>query len=129
MKNYFLILIISLFTYSCAKRDNCNNNLPIVGSYENIYDKQAKNVLILRKDSTFEQIFTKGRTIKRNKGSYKFFRNSCSIYFKNLKVFQNLSKLKEEYHTEEEYPAKFRNNNVIFLEDFPDEFDYYRIYE
>lgn len=129
MKNYLLILIISLSTYSCAKRDNCNNNLPIVGSYENIYDKQAKNVLILRKDSTFEQIFTKGRTIKRNKGSYKFFRNSCSIYFKNLKVFQNLSKLKVEYHIEEEYPAKFRNNNIIFLEDFPDEFDFYRIYE
>jgi hypothetical protein len=129
MKNYFLILIICLFTYSCAKRDNCNNNLPVVGSYENIYDKEAKNVLILREDSTFEQIFTKGRTVKRNKGSYRFFRNSCSIYFKNLKVFQNLPKLKEEYHIEEEYPAKFRNNNVIFLEDFPDEFDYYRIYE
>lgn len=129
MKKYLLILIICLLTYSCAKRDNCNNSVPLVGSYKNIYDKEAQNILIIKADGTFEQIFTKGKIVKKNNGVYKFFKDGCGLYFKNLKVLHKIPKQYSEFKVEDKFPAKFRNNNILFIEDLPYEFDYYRIDE
>jgi predicted AAA+ superfamily ATPase len=129
MKNYLMIFIFSLFCFSCTKKDNCNNSVSLTGKYENIYDKEAKNILIINKNGTYKQVFTKNGIRKINKGRYKFFPKFCSIVFLNLKVLQDLPKLKDEYHIEDNYPAKFRNNNIVFIEDLPFEFDYYRIDE
>jgi hypothetical protein len=129
MRNYFIILIICLFTFSCAKRDNCNNLVPLVGKYENIYDKDATNILIIKADGTFEQIFTKGKIVQKNKGTYRFFTDDCTLYLDGLKILHNLPRQYSEYKVEDKFPAKFRNNNVIFIEGLAYEFDYYRIDE
>ena len=129
MKKYFLILIICLCTYSCAKRDNCNNSVSLAGKYENIYDKEAKNILIIKKDGTFEQVFTKGKIVKKNRGTYRFFNYDCTLYLDGLKILHNIPSQYLEFKVEDKFPAKFRNNNIVFVEDLPYEFDYYRIDE
>lgn len=52
MKKAITILLCILSFVSCKyfQGDNCNNTLPIVGVYENIYDKEAKNILIINKN-------------------------------------------------------------------------------
>lgn len=128
MKYYFVIFMFCLFCFSCTKRDNCNNSVSLVGKYENIYDKDAKNILIIKADGTFEQIFIKGKNIKRHKGTYTFFKDDCGLYFKKLKILHYLPKQLLEHHMEE-YPATFRNNNIVFGGDSDDDINYYRIDE
>ncbi len=56
-----ILLLTILILVSCKylRGDECNNTKPLVGTYENIYDKEAKNLLVIKDDGTFEQIFTK----------------------------------------------------------------------
>ena len=129
MRNYLKIFLICLLSFSCVKRDNCNNSLSIVGKYENTYDKKASNILIINSNGTFDQIFRKDKFLKKNRGTYKFFKNDCGLYFKNLKVLHEIPKQYSDFNVEDGFPAKFRNNNIIFIEDLPLEFDFYRIDE
>lgn len=71
MKKQVCILLL-IFITSCKyfQGDECNNTLPIVGTYQNTYDIKAKNLLIIRKDGTFEQIFVKNDIIKKNKETF-----------------------------------------------------------
>lgn len=126
MKRSFIIWFCIIFLTSCKyfQGDNCNNTKPITGKYENIYDKKAKNILIINKDGTFEQIFTKGNITKKNKGTWQFFEENCNIYLNNLKSFNSLSDWKTNLFSEN---GIYRLNNIMFLEDLRKEFDFYRI--
>jgi len=129
MRNKITILFCLISIVSCKyfRGDNCNNTLPIVGKYENIYDKEAKNILIIKKDGTFEQFFTKGDLVKTNKGTWKFFQESCKVYLINLKVLHKLpQKLEDDFFRER---GIHRLNNIVFVEGLSFEFNYYRIDE
>ena len=126
MKQLYIILIMCTCLLSCIGRDNCNNSFPIVGKYQNIYDKEAENTLIIKSDGTFEQVFKKGEIIKRNSGTWKFFDKSCKVYFDTLRIFHSLPKSVKEF---ERSSGKFRNNNIIFIEGLAFEFDFFRIKE
>ena len=124
MKPFFIIILISISLLSCIGRDNCNNSLSIVGKYQNIYDKKAKNILIIKSDGTFEQVFKKDEIIKRNSGTWKFFDKSCKVYFDTLRIFHSLPKSVRKY---ERNLGIFRNNNILFVEGLSYEFDFFRI--
>lgn len=126
MKQLYIIIIISTCLLSCIGRDNCNNSLSIVGKYQNIYDKEAKNTLIIKSDGTFEQFFEKDTILKRNSGSWKFSQKSCYVNFDTLKVLHSLPNSVKEF---EMSLGKFRNNNIIFVEGMAFEFDFFRIKE
>ncbi len=122
-----LVLIITILVLSTCKYfrgDNCNNTISIVGKYENIYDKNAKNVLIIKKDGTFEQVFTKGNILKKNTGTWKFFKESCDIYLNDLELLHELSKQSASLFYEN---GTFRLNNIVFVEGMSYEFNFYRI--
>ena len=124
MKPFFIIILISISLLSCIGRDNCNNSLSIVGKYQNIYDKKAKNILIIKSDGTFEQVFKKDEIIKRNSGTWKFFDKSCKVYFDTLRIFHSLPKSVRKY---ERNLGIFRNNNILFVQGLSYEFDFFRI--
>jgi len=128
-KKVFTILFFLIFISSCKyiRGDNCNNTLTIVGKYENVYDKEAKNILIIKKNGTFEQVFTKGDLIKTNNGTWKFFQESCNVYLTNLKLLHKLpQKLEDDFFRES---GIHRLNNIVFVEGLSSEFNYYRINE
>ncbi len=126
MKKFVFIIISITLLNGCKyfRGDKCNNTLSIVGVYENIYDNNAKNILIIKSDGTFEQEYKKGDTIKFNNGTWKFFENSCSLYLYDLKSFNDLSDWKRNLFREN---GIYRLNNIMFLEDLRKEFDFYRI--
>lgn len=126
IKNNILTFILLLMVFSCTKKDDCNNSIEIYGKYENTYEQEAKDYLTMNKNGTFEQIYIKGSIIKKNKGTWKFFKDDCSIYFKTLKLLHNLPPQSKEESVEGQ-PAKFRNNKIMFYEDMPFEYDYTRI--
>jgi hypothetical protein len=121
-----LTIFICITIASCTNKDNCNNSLTIIGKYQNIYDKKAENILIIKSDGTFEQFFKKGTIIKRNNGTWKFSQKSCYVNFDTLKVLHSLPKSVKEY---EMSLGKFRNNDIIFVEGLAFEFDFFRIKE
>ncbi|SNR60716.1 hypothetical protein SAMN06265371_106213 [Lutibacter agarilyticus] len=129
MRKKITILFCFIFITSCKyfRGDNCNNTLPIVGKYENIYDKEAENILIIKKDGTFEQVFTKGDLVKTNKGTWKFFKESCYVKLTNLKLLHKLPQRMEDNFFREN--GIHRLNNIVFVEGLSFEFNYYRIYE
>lgn len=104
--------------------DECNNILPIEGTYKNIYDKDAKNILIIRKDGTFEQVFTKEGIVKKNNGKWKIFKNDCTIFLFNLKLLHDLPEWEKSIFSDN---GTYRFNNIMFSEDLRKEFDYYRV--
>ncbi|KAB1154247.1 hypothetical protein F7018_14855 [Tenacibaculum aiptasiae] len=123
----YITIFFCLFLFlGCKyfKGDNCNNTLPIVGVYKNIYDKEASNLLIIKEGGVFEQIYTKENLIKKNKGKWKFSKESCDIYFKNLKLMHKVSPTYLKYFTEN---GIYRLNTIRFNEDLRDEFDFYRV--
>lgn len=125
MKNQFILILSIIFTLQCCKkRDYCNNSLEFVGIYENTYEKNAKDILKINPDGTFIQIYTKGKVVKKNKGKWKLFKEHCSVKFDTLQLMHELPKQFDSL-----YPTTglFRNNNILFYEDFPDEYDYKRI--
>jgi hypothetical protein len=126
MKSKYNIIIIIFLLTNCKyfQGDNCNNTEPIVGKYENIYDKEAKNILVIKKDGTFHQIFKKGNITKENKGTWRFFEQSCDIYLNNLKLLHNLSESNKKYFSEK---GIHRLNNIVFVEGMSYEFNFYRI--
>lgn len=119
------LLITFLILTSCNK-DKCNNSSEIFGKYENTYEKGAKDLLIIKSDGTFEQIYIKGKVRKSNNGTWKFFKDDCGIYFKTLKLLHNLPAQYTEESIEGQ-PAKYRNNKIKFYEDIPFEYDYSRV--
>ena len=118
-------MLLSLLT-SCKYfiGDNCNNTLPITGKYYNDYDKKAKHLLILKEDGTFEQLFEKDTILKRNSGTWKFFDESCSLYFEELKFLQNVPKgyIDDKLY---ERPAIHRTNNIYFIDHY--DVSFYRL--
>lgn len=121
-----LFIMTLLILTSCFNKDNCNNSSEIYGKYENTYEKGAKDLLIIKNDGTFEQIYIKGKVKKSNKGTWKFFKDDCSIFFKTLKLLHNLPAQYTEESVEGQ-PAKYRNNKIMFYEDIPFEYDYSRV--
>ena len=122
-----IILFCALLSFSSCKYfrgDNCNNTLPVEGIYENIYDKDAKNILVIKEDGTFEQIFTKGSIVKTNKGTWKFFKEYCEIDFKGLKVLHRLGQSEVKFFKQD---GVHRLNNIVFVEGMSYEFNYYRV--
>jgi len=98
--------------------------VPVVGTYENIYDKDAKNILIIKENGTFEQVFTKEKIIKRNTGSWRFFDESCNIYLDSLKLLHELSESNKRFFKQS---GIHRLNNIVFVEGLGYEFNFYRI--
>lgn len=125
-KKLSLLIILSLGLLSCDKKDNCKNSVEIYGKYINNYEKGAKDCLIIKKDGTFEQVYTKGIIKKTNKGNWKFFEDDCGVYFNTLKLLHNLPAQYREESIEGQ-PAIFRNNKIMFYEDMPFEYDYSRV--
>jgi len=122
---YLITLFVVVLLVSCIKRDHCNNSLSIVGTYENVYDKDAENTLYIKEDGTFEQKFKKkGKKTRHNVGTWKFFNESCNVRFKNLKILHNLQQ--DYIYKFENMPGKYRNNNIIFVEGMTYEFDFFR---
>ena len=122
-----IIIFLFIISFSCCKYfrgDECNNTLPVVGVYENIFNKAAKNILIINEDGTFEQIFTKGKIVKKNKGTWEFFKEHCKINLKGLKLLHKLPESVHKYYTE---VGTTRLNNIVFVEDLGSEFNFYRI--
>lgn len=127
MKYLTMILALPLLVYcKYFKGDNCNNTLPIVGTYENIYDKQAKNLLIIKEDGTFEQVFTKNGETRKNSGTWKFFNESCNLKLQKLKLMHEIPNQYKDYFREK---GKYRLNKIVFIEDLPKVFDFYRVDE
>lgn len=126
MNRLTIVLIPLLILSSCKyfRGDNCNNTLPIAGTYYNDYDKNAKNLLIIKTDGTFEQIFSKEGYAKKNNGKWSFFEESCKIHFENLKFLQ---KIPEKYLDDNlyEYPAIHKANNIYFIDHY--DISYYRV--
>ncbi|WP_298779570.1 hypothetical protein [uncultured Polaribacter sp.] len=125
MKKLLVLIIIILVLSTCKyfRGDNCNNTMPIVGTYENIYDKKAENILIIKNDGTFEQFFKKEDVLKKNSGTWKFFKESCNIRFKNLKLLHDLSTSNSKFFKKS---GTYRLNNIVFVEGLSYEFNYYR---
>ena len=116
------IILITILLTGCNffdpknfKGDECNNTMPIEGVYENFYDKKAENLLVIKSDGTFEQIFTKDSITKRNNGTWKFFKEDCSIYFKELAYLHYISKQEEEVYF---FPAIHRKDNIYFIDHY-----------
>lgn len=116
------IFLIFIFLTSCnffdSKNfvgDECNNTKPVTGVYENFYVKKAENLLIIKSDGTFEQIFRKDTLTKSNRGTWKFFQEGCSLYFKNLEYLHEVSKQEEEVYF---FPAIHRKDNIMFIDHY-----------
>ena len=126
MRKIIIVLFCVLSFTNCKyfRGDQCNNTLSVEGVYENLYDNEAKNILIIKKDGTFEQIFTKGNIIKKNKGTWKFFKKYCEIDFKNLKLLHSVTPTLEKYFTQN---GKYRLNKIMFNEDLRKPFDFYKV--
>lgn len=122
---FFAVLGFSSFMCSCMNRDHCNNSLDIVGVYENRYESGVKNYLTINSDGTFEQIYTKNKTTKKNKGKWVFFEKSCSVRFDTLRLLHELP-TQEIESSFEGMIGLFRNNNILFYEDMPKQYNYYR---
>lgn len=121
-----IIFISFLVLFGCKyfRGDECNNTSSVEGVYENIYDKGAKNILIIKKDGTYEQVFTKEDIIKKNNGKWKFSLTDCKIFLFNLKLLHDLPEWQESIFSDN---GVYRFNNIMFSEDLRKEFDYYRI--
>jgi len=122
-----IIVFLSIISFTSCKYfrgDHCNNTLPVVGVYENMYDKSAKNILILKENGTFEQIFTKGKNVKKNSGTWKFFKEFCDIDFKGLELMHELSESNKQLFKQ---GGIHRLNNIVFIEGLGYEFDFYRV--
>lgn len=126
MKNtvYFLLVFIFLTSCKCFQGDHCNNTKPIAGVYKNIFDKEAKNILNIKNNGTFEQVFTKNGQVIKNLGEWSFYEENCNVDLKGLKLMHELGKYEKEEFKEE---GLYRLNNIIFNEDLGREFDFYRI--
>lgn len=128
MKKILIIAFFLFFSSSCRyfKGDECNNTLPLAGVYENTYDENAKNILIIKKDGTFEQVFTKNGISKKNLGSWKKSIKPCNIYLKGLKL---LHEIPENYKIFFKEKGVHRLNKIMFNEDLRKVFNYKRIYD
>lgn len=126
MKNIVLVFLCILLFTSCKyfRGDHCNNTLPVVGVYENVFDKEAENILIIKEDGTFEQVFRKGEVVKKNKGSWEFFKEHCKINLKELKLLHKLPEPAHKYFIQD---GVTRLNNIVFVEGMSLEFNYYRV--
>lgn len=126
MKKVLIILMCSALFTTCKyfSGDKCNNTLPIVGKYENVYDKGSKNILTLHSDGTFTQVYTKDNNTKKNTGTWKFFQESCNIRFKSLKLFHQLPNHEKSLFRQK---GVRRMNAIMFIEGLGKEFDFYRI--
>lgn len=123
----YLVLSLLLFAFGCKyfRGDQCNSTKPLVGVYKNIYDKEAKNVLQIFEDGSFEQTFTKGNIVKKNYGSWKRSNpKKCYVILDSLKLLHELPNSTKEYFRQN---GTFRLNNIVFVEDFGYEFNYYRV--
>ncbi len=125
MKKSIIFVFLVVFISSCQyfRGDQCNNTLSIVGTYENIHDKGAKNILVIHANGTFEQEFVKDKLILKNSGKWRFYKERCVVVLDSLKVLHNLPNSTMGYFTN---VGKFRLNNIVFVEDFGKHFDYYR---
>jgi hypothetical protein len=122
-----IVGIVCLLMFSSCKYfqgDKCNNTHSVIGIYENVYDKSAKNHLIINNDGTFEQEFTKENITKKNKGTWIKGKENCRIYFKNLKLFHQLPESNKKLFSQN---GMHRSNNIVFVEDMGREFDFYRV--
>lgn len=120
----FILVTSLLISCKYFRGDNCNNTLPIVGTYKNIYDKDAKNILIIKEDGTFEQVFSKENIIKKNKGTWKFSKESCYVELNNLELMHQLGNMNKKMFSE---TGKYRLNKIVFIEGLSKEFDFYRM--
>ncbi len=125
MKAFIFFTSLLLFT-SCKyfRGDHCNNTKPIIGIYENVYDKKSKNLLIIKEDGTFEQKFIKDGITQNNFGFWEFFDESCNVKLINLKLMHKVPNQYRKYFGQK---GKYRLNKIVFIEDLPKEFDFYRI--
>lgn len=121
-----LIILGLLIVFSCSKQEKCSSIEEVIGKYENDYEIGATNILTLNNDGTFNQLYKKGKIIKNNTGTWKFFKIDCSIDFVTLKLLHKLPKQSREESVEGK-PAKYRNNKIMFYEDMPFEYDYKKI--
>lgn len=120
----FFIVIFTIYNCKYFKGDHCNNTMAITGTYENIYDKSAKNILIIKQDGTFEQIYTKKEIKKKNTGTWKFFKEDCAIDFKGLKLMHEFEEIIKDLFVSD---GIYRVNTIMFNEDLKDEFDFHKI--
>jgi len=116
--------LLSFTNCKYFRGDHCNNTLLVSGTYENVYDKEATNYLIINENGTFEQIFTKGVFVKKNKGTWMKGKGNCNIYFKELKLFHELSDSDKHFFTQS---GIHRLNKIMFNEDLRKPFDFYRV--
>ena len=122
-----LIAFICLLSFSGCKYfrgDHCNNTLPVPGTYENVYDKEATNYLIINENGTFEQVFTKGVFVKKNKGTWMKGKGNCNIYLDSLKLLHDVSDSNKSFFKQS---GIHRLNNIVFIEGLGYEFDFYRV--
>ena len=126
MKNKIIIFLAFLTLTNCKyfRGDHCNNTMPIVGVYENVYDKEATNYLIINKNGTFEQVFTKDQIIQKNKGTWKYFKKHCDIDFENFKLMHEIGIYEKKLFRQN---GRYRLNKIMFIEDLGKEFDFYRV--
>lgn len=117
MKKIILILTFLPLFINCKyiKGNSCNNTYTVEGTYYSDYDKEAKNILIIKADGSFEQVLAKDNKIKKNNGTWIFYKEDCEIKFTNLKFLHNSPK---SYTNDNpyEYPAVFRTNNIYFID-------------
>tara|TARA_R110000787_G_scaffold11253_1_gene37567 strand:- start:248 stop:634 length:387 start_codon:yes stop_codon:yes gene_type:complete len=127
MRTRQILYLIFLFFTSCKyfKGDKCNNTLPIIGTYQNTYDKKAENLLIIKEDGTFEQIFKKGEIVRENNGTWKLSTTrECYVILKGLKVLHEIPLSLKKYF---DHSGVHRFNNILFFEDTGYAFDFYRV--
>ena len=125
MKKTIILSSIIFLLFSCKyfRGDSCNNTIPIIGTYKNIYDKNAENLLIIIEDGTFYQKFTKDDIVTENTGTWKIFKESCNVIFVNLKLLHNLPLNEKKLFRD---TGLYRLNKIMFVEDLRTEFDFYR---
>ncbi len=128
MKKTTIILLCILFFNSCRyfRGDNCNNTTTILGTYENVNEKGAKTLLLIKEDGSFEQIYTKGDNIKKNTGNWKFIQKSCKVRFENLKLLHYVSPTHKQFFIDN---GVYRINIIRFNEDLRKQFDYFPVDE
>lgn len=126
MYKKFILLLSLCLLIGCKyfRGDNCNNTKSIIGTYENIYDKKAKNLLIIKEDGTFKQKFVKDGITRNNTGTWKFFNESCNLKLNNFKLMHKISPTYSKYFTQK---GIYRLNTIRFNEDLRKEFDFYRV--
>lgn len=122
MRTLIFLILITITSCNFLDRknfmgDDCNNTKPIEGVYENFYDKNAENILVILPDGTFEQTFKKGSLIKKHKGTWKFFQKSCNIRFSELVFLHDLPKQYEEMDIYSS-PGIHRKDNIMFIDHY-----------